>query len=76
VFLYEDKEYMPTNYEGKYMGPVTVRRALSRSLNVATVKIAEMVGFDRVADLWNKKMGMGATRRSKPYPRWRSARSR
>jgi penicillin-binding protein 1B len=68
VFLYEDKEYMPTNYEGKYQGPVTVRRALAQSLNVATVKIAEMVGFDRVADLWNKKMGMGGTAPVHPYP--------
>jgi penicillin-binding protein 1B len=68
VFLYEDKEYMPQNYEDKYMGPVTLRRALSLSLNVATVKVAEMVGFNRVADLWNKKMGMGATAAVHPYP--------
>jgi penicillin-binding protein 1B len=68
VFLYENKEYMPTNYEGKYLGPVTVRRALAQSLNVATVKIAEMVGYDRVATLWNKKMGMGATAEVQPYP--------
>lgn len=68
VFLYEDKEYMPTNYEGKYLGPVTVRRALAQSLNVATVKIAEMVGYERVAELWNKKMGMGASAQVQPYP--------
>jgi penicillin-binding protein 1B len=68
VFLYEDKEYMPQNYEDKYEGPVTLRRALAQSLNVATVKVAEMVGFERIADLWNKKMGMGATAEVKAYP--------
>ena len=45
-----------------------MRRALAQSLNVATVKIAEMVGYDRVANLWNKKMGMGATAQVQPYP--------
>jgi penicillin-binding protein 1B len=68
VFLYEDKEYMPQNYEDKYLGPVTLRRALAQSLNVATVKVAEMVGFERVATLWNKNMGMGGTAAVKAYP--------
>ena len=39
---------------------MTLRKALAHSLNVATVKVAEMVGFDRVADLWNRKLGMSA----------------
>ena len=30
------------------------------SMNVATVKVAEMVGYDKVADLWSKKLGIGA----------------
>jgi len=66
VFFFEDKEYIPENYEDSYFGNVTLRRALSKSLNVATVKVAEMVGYDRVADLWNKKLGVGAEVR--PYP--------
>jgi penicillin-binding protein 1B len=33
---------------------------------VATVKVAEMIGYDRVADLWNRKMAMGGE--VKPYP--------
>jgi penicillin-binding protein 1B len=66
VFLFEDKEYTPQNYEDDYRGPVTLRRALSLSLNVATVKVAEMVGYDRVADLWNRRLGMGDA--MKPYP--------
>ena len=66
VFFFEDKEYIPTNYEDEYHGMVTLRRALSMSMNVATVKVAEMVGYDRVADLWSKKLGIGAP--IQPYP--------
>jgi penicillin-binding protein 1B len=66
VFFFEDKEYIPQNYEDNYMGSVTLRTALAHSLNNATVKVAEMVGFDRVADTWSKKLGMGAN--IKPYP--------
>jgi penicillin-binding protein 1B len=66
VFFYEDKEYIPTNYEDKYFGPVTLRTALAHSLNVATVKVAEMVGYDRIADLWSRKLGMPSE--IKPYP--------
>jgi penicillin-binding protein 1B len=58
VFFYEDKEYTPQNYEQEYFGFVTLRRALAMSLNVATVKVAEMVGYDKVADLWSRKMAM------------------
>jgi penicillin-binding protein 1B len=60
VFFYEDKEYIPQNYEDSYHGFVTLRKALAKSMNVATVKVAEMVGFQRIADLWNKKIAVGA----------------
>jgi penicillin-binding protein 1B len=66
VFFFEDKEYIPTNYEDEYHGMVTLRRALAMSMNVATVKVAEMVGYDKVADLWSKKLGIGAP--IQPYP--------
>jgi penicillin-binding protein 1B len=66
VFLYEDKEYMPQNYEDEYHGYVTLRQAMAHSLNAATVKVAEMVGYDKVATLWNKKMGMPG--QVQPYP--------
>ncbi len=56
VFFYEDKEYIPQNYEDKYFGYVTLRKALAHSLNVATVKVAEMVGYDRVAAVWTQKL--------------------
>ena len=66
VFFFEDKEYIPTNYEDTYHGMVTLRTALAHSLNVATVKVAEMVGYDKVAQLWSQKLGIGA--KVEPYP--------
>jgi penicillin-binding protein 1B len=65
TFLYEDKEYAPGNYDNEYDGPITLRRALAHSRNIATVKVAEMTGYDRVADLW-KAVGAGTPPR--PYP--------
>jgi penicillin-binding protein 1B len=66
VFFYEDKEYIPENNDDEYLGFVTLRRALTKSLNVATVKVAEMVGYDRIARLWTEKLGSGAP--IEPYP--------
>ena len=44
-------EYTPRNFEEKYYGQVTARYALMRSMNNATIGLAGMVGFDRVAEL-------------------------
>ena len=51
TFDFEGKEYTPNNYGEKFHGQVTVRDALTYSLNVATVKVAELVGFTRVTDM-------------------------
>ena len=40
--------YSPGNAGGNYYGTVTLREALSRSLNVATVELAELVGMPAV----------------------------
>ena len=45
------QEYTPRNFEGEYHSQVTARYALMRSLNNATISLASMVGFDRVAAL-------------------------
>jgi penicillin-binding protein 1B len=44
-------EYTPRNFEGEYYGNITARFALMRSDNNATISLASMVGFDRVASL-------------------------
>ncbi len=51
TFVYGDKTYDPGNYKQEYRGQVTVRDALTHSLNVATVQLAQMVGYERVREL-------------------------
>jgi penicillin-binding protein 1B len=65
TFWFEDKAYEPKNYEDAYDGPITLRHALAHSKNSATVKVAEMVGYDTVAALWKK---FGTSTVPKPYP--------
>lgn len=66
VFFFEDKEYIPQNFEDQYLGPVTLRRALAKSLNVATVKVAELIGYERVSDLWRNRMRISSAVRAFP----------
>ena len=40
--------WAPRNYSGRFSGRVTLREALARSLNAATVRVAVGLGFDRV----------------------------
>ena len=51
TFTYGDQIYEPRNYKEEYHGEVTARYALAMSLNNATVKLAEEIGYDKVADL-------------------------
>ncbi len=46
-----NQEYTPRNYKSEYYGDITARYALMRSDNNATISLAGMVGFDRVAAL-------------------------
>jgi penicillin-binding protein 1B len=48
------EEWTPRNYEDEYDGHITLRRALALSRNIATIKVAEQTGFDRVAALWRR----------------------
>src|SRR5438046_3133270 len=58
TFEFDGKEYTPNNYGERFMGRVTVRDALTNSLNVATVKVAELIGYGRVVQV-ARKMGLG-----------------
>jgi penicillin-binding protein 1B len=46
-----DQVYTPHNFKDEYYGEITARYALMRSDNNATISLAGMVGFDRVAAL-------------------------
>jgi penicillin-binding protein 1A len=43
--------WRPENFGGEYGGPLTLRRALMRSANAATVRLSQAVGEKRVAAL-------------------------
>ena len=58
TFHFDDKYYEPSNFANKIYGEVTLRRALYKSLNIATVKVGELVGFDRVAEI-ARRVGLG-----------------
>lgn len=51
TFKYGNRTYTPANFKNQFFGHVTVRRALAHSLNVATVKLAESVGYGNIVDL-------------------------
>ncbi len=46
--------YEPQNFEHDFLGPVTLRHAMAKSLNVATIKVAETVGYQTVVNLAHK----------------------
>jgi penicillin-binding protein 1B len=46
-----DQVYEPRNYHETFHGEVTARYALAKSLNNATVRLGQEVGFDKVAAL-------------------------
>jgi penicillin-binding protein 1B len=63
-FVYEQGEYMPGNSDDRYLGIVTLRRALAMSLNAATMKVAEFVGYDHIAGLFSHVVNHPV----QPYP--------
>ncbi len=44
-------DYIPQNYDGKFHGAISVRRALAGSLNIPAVKVLIRAGIDRTIDL-------------------------
>ncbi|HEU0123902.1 MAG TPA: PBP1A family penicillin-binding protein [Bryobacteraceae bacterium] len=48
TFWFEGKPYEPNNHGDHYFGPVTLRTALAKSLNIPAVKLAEAVGYGEV----------------------------
>jgi penicillin-binding protein 1C len=57
---------MPRNYNGTYMGNVTLRTALANSLNVPAVEMTQLVGTDKVLET-AKKLGVESIDESRYY---------
>lgn len=49
IQLARGKVWEPRNFSGRFEGEITMRDALVRSVNTATVRLAEEVGYDRIA---------------------------
>lgn len=62
---FNQQTWTPRNYDGEYEGPITLRRALALSRNIATIKVAETAGYEEVAGLWRR---VGAGTPPRPYP--------
>jgi penicillin-binding protein 1B len=62
---FNQQTWTPGNYDGEYEGPITLRRALALSRNIAAIKVAESTGYDHVAALWRL---IGAGTPPRPYP--------
>lgn len=51
---YSNSSQVISNWDGKYLGPMTIREALYTSRNVPAVKTLREVGFDKAKDFINK----------------------
>jgi penicillin-binding protein 1A len=58
------QSYSPHNYDEKFEGTITLRRALAGSRNVPAVKLAEKVGISTVVDMTRR---FGITTSLPPY---------
>lgn len=70
--LYLDMEggdWIPENYEGEYYGLVTLRRALSLSINVVSVRIADTLGIDTVLNNYAKLLKISRNEMKNRVPR-------
>ena len=65
TFWWDDKPYEPSNFANKIYGMVPLRQALYKSLNIATVKVADMAGYDKVADM-GRRVGLGEAIQATP----------
>ncbi len=60
TFNFGDERYQPKDFEGDYQGDVTLRTALAHSLNVASVSLAQQVGYAQVVKVAHEAGLMGA----------------
>ncbi len=64
TFLTASGPYTPRNYDGKYEGNITLRRALADSRNIPALKLAERVRIQTVIDYARR---FGITSNLPPY---------
>jgi penicillin-binding protein 1A len=55
-----DEDWSPENYDKEYFGEVTLKTALAKSLNAATVNLASIIGITPIIDT-AKRVGIEST---------------
>lgn len=55
--LTEDKVWVPKNYDGKYFGPVTMRRGIAFSRNLVSIRLIDRLNPRKVVE-WAQKLGI------------------
>lgn len=59
VFWNDDgTPYTPLNFLGEWQGTVTIRQALSQSMNVPSIQVLDMVGFDAAINRASRLLGI------------------
>jgi len=59
IYEWEDRRWKPKNFGERFSGPITFRSALTHSVNIVTVKIAQDVGLDYIID-YAKRLGISS----------------
>lgn len=68
VFYLKGAEpFMPDNYMDKWKGPVRVRWALKKSMNIPSIKILDLVGFDKAIERIAALTGMSDKENDQSY---------
>ena len=65
----EGGDWLPENYEGEYYGFVRLRRALEKSINVISIRIADTLGMDTVMSYYAKLLKMNDSEKKARIPR-------
>jgi len=59
IFQTASGPYAPRNYDGKFEGNITVRRAIAFSRNIPALKVEQKVGIDKVIE-YTRRFGITA----------------
>ncbi|MDH5541559.1 MAG: PBP1A family penicillin-binding protein [Nitrospinota bacterium] len=51
------KNWKPVNFNQKFFGPTTIRKAVTHSRNIVTIKVLDRIGIPYVID-WARKLGI------------------
>jgi penicillin-binding protein 1A len=59
IYEWGDHRWKPKNFGEKFSGPITLRNALTHSVNIVTVKIAQDIGIDYIKT-YAQKLGISS----------------